>query len=167
MCRVCGQYQTVQLPVLRCRRGLSDSHHQSVPCLPAGLMAEVRDVSRLREAKERIRDILLSFPDGLRMASLEDHYQVSCTPPLTAALHICSFATGGGLMHFYNIQCVICESFGNLLGCLESRHGPMFICRFCFLALFAGHSHSSIPALTAPLPNPAIVFPLHFPLSLY
>ena len=30
----------------------------------------------MQESKERIRDILLSFPDGLRMSSLEDHYQV-------------------------------------------------------------------------------------------
>ncbi|KAF0287051.1 Tudor domain-containing protein 5 [Amphibalanus amphitrite] len=47
-----------------------------------GLIAEVEDDSRLQEAKERIRDILLSFPDGLRMSSLEDHYQMNCNERL-------------------------------------------------------------------------------------
>ncbi|XP_043220344.1 uncharacterized protein LOC122380878 [Amphibalanus amphitrite] len=46
------------------------------------LIAEVEDGSRLQEAKERIRDILLSFPDGLRMSSLEDHYQMNCNERL-------------------------------------------------------------------------------------
>ncbi|XP_037079472.1 tudor domain-containing protein 5-like [Pollicipes pollicipes] len=48
-----------------------------------GLMEEAGDGAEcLREAKSRIRDILFSFPDGLRMSCLEDHYQMSCNERL-------------------------------------------------------------------------------------